>query len=78
MANASNRKAAQREVLPGVGLSIGAGLSGTVGVLVTGTAVGLAVGGGVGAAVGLIVGAIARSVILARTRRSSANGAASP
>ena len=78
MANASKRPTMQREVLPGAGLSIGAGLGGTVGVLLTGTAVGLAVGGGVGAAVGLLVGAIARNVLTARTYRSSTNGADSP
>ena len=64
---ASSRRTAQREALPGMGLSIGAGMGATVGVLVTGTAIGLALGGGVGAGIGLIVGAIARNVIAARS-----------
>ena len=70
MVNASNKRAVQAEVLPGAGLSIGAGLGGSVGVLITGTALGLALGGGIGAGVGLIVGAIARNVILARSHQN--------
>jgi hypothetical protein len=69
--NASSWKITQREVLPGAGLSVGAGLGAVVGVLVTGTAIGLVLGGGIGAGVGLIGGAIARNLI---TARSSTNG----
>ena len=71
--NASSRTIAQREVLPGMGLSVGAGrLGATVGVLVTGTAIGLALGGGIGAAAGLIGGAIARNLLAARASTAAA------
>ena len=56
---ADRKRIAEREVLPGVGLSLGAGMGATVGVLVTGTAIGLALGGGIGAGIGLVAGAIA-------------------
>ena len=68
----SSRTIAQRDVLPGMGLSVGAGLGATVGVLVTGTAIGLALGGGIGAAAGLIGGAIARNLLAARASTEAA------
>lgn len=53
------------ESLPGIGISLGAGVGFVIGLSIAGPP-GLALGAGIGAAVGLLVGAIARDRFIRR------------